>query len=88
VRGVLQEVYSTVPPPQAPLLCGRGREEALALEALRVQRYVELRGGPGEGKSTLACHLAQLLCAEWELSPKPKAGGCKAHAHVVDLRGE
>ena len=84
---VLQEVVSTVPPPQAAQLFGREVEEEKALLLLRgVQRYVELRGGPGEGKSTLACHLAQWLCSDWELLPKKD--GSTARAHQVDLRGE
>jgi MoxR-like ATPase len=78
-----------VPQLQAPQLFGREEEEGLAFEALAgEQRYVELRGGPGEGKTSLACLLAKRLCAQWEQRPKPEGGGSTAHAHMVDLRGE
>jgi hypothetical protein len=77
-----------MPELQAPRLFGRKTEEALAQEALTGQRYVELRGGPGEGKSTLACLLAKRLRAQWEQQPKPEGGGSTAHTHSVELRGK
>jgi hypothetical protein len=80
-----------VPLPQASQLFGREQEEREAMQKLapRGQRYVELRGGAGEGKSALACHLAQLLCTRWGQQPRQKQpGGYTAHAHMVDLRGE
>jgi hypothetical protein len=85
----LQEVSSTVPQLQVPRLFGREMEERLAFEALTgEQRYVELRGGPGEGKTSLACLLAKRLCAQWEQQPQLGRGGSTAHAHSIDLRGE
>ena len=84
----LQEVFSSLPEPQARQLFGRDKEEQAALAALGVQQFVELRAGPGEGKSTLVLHLAQRLCAQWQQQPKPQNGGGTAHAHMVDLRGE
>jgi hypothetical protein len=78
-----------MPELQAPRLFGREAEEALAYEALTgQQRYVELRGGPGEGKTSLACLLAKRLCAQWEQQPKPEGGSDTAHAHRIELRGE
>jgi hypothetical protein len=85
----LQDVFRTVPELHAPRLFGREVEERLAHRLLTgQQRYVELRGGPGEGKTSLACLLAKRLCAQWELQPKTERGGSTAHAHSVELRGE
>ena len=89
LHSYLLQVVSTVPPPEAQQLFGRQVEVQVALEALRgKQRFVELRAGPGEGKSTLAFQLAEELCALWGWQLQSQSGSLVAHAHVVDLRGE
>jgi len=73
-----------VTPPDRVQLVGREQELQQALQALMEGRYVEVVGGPGEGKSLLVQHLAERLCKQWRQQPAPEDGR-KACALEVDL---
>jgi hypothetical protein len=81
VSVAVQAVNCTAPRPQAEQLFGRADEERQALEAVRSERYVEIRGGPGEGKTTLALRVVEVLAAEWTQE------GDGGEVHVVDCAG-
>ena len=76
--------YATAPPKIQ--LVGRKRELDLGLQALKQQRYVEITGPPGEGKSMLAQHLVQSLHQEWKQLPADKTGR-EAHILQLDMQG-
>jgi RecA/RadA recombinase len=80
---VLQAVRISAPKRQAAAqLFGRQDEERQALEAVRSERYVEIRGGPGEGKTTLALKVVDVLAAEWT------DAGAGGELHFMDVQGQ
>jgi MoxR-like ATPase len=83
---VLQEVHNFARPPMVELAVRQGELQRV-LEALERWRYVEIRGPPGEGKSTLAQHAVQALCDGWRALPRAQAPGEAVYALEVDLRG-
>jgi len=83
---LLQEVRNFVKPPERVPLVGRQRELQQAFQALAKGRYVEVVGGPGEGKTCLVQHLVEGACDHWRRQPVPEQGGRVAHTLEVDLR--
>jgi hypothetical protein len=82
-----QAMHNYATPPPAIEMVGRQGELQRALQSLEQWRYVEVRGPPGEGKSTLVQHAVQALCGQWQALPKVQAAGKAAYALEVDLRG-
>lgn len=82
---LLQEVHNLVKPPERVQLVGRERELQQAFQALAEGRYVEVVGGPGEGKTCLVQHLVEAVCDQWRRQPAAEKGGRVAHALEVDL---
>jgi hypothetical protein len=67
--------------PNAKKLLGRDQELAHIVQRAAEHRFVEIRGGPGEGKTELALRAAQQLLQEWK--SKGEAGG----AVMLDCAG-